>query len=69
MPRIRPRLKEHGIKMVVHCRACGWKWEPKPKMWRNKRNPISGRTLKCPSCGIPNRLKREDVKRIWKYNY
>lgn len=59
-----------GLKtMVIECRSCGWKWKPDPKLWRNRKNSTSGRTLKCPSCGIPNKISQEDVKEIWKRNY
>lgn len=69
MPKARPRIRKDRIKMVVECRACGWRWTPNPKLWRNRKNPTKGRTLKCPACGIPNRISAEDVKKTWKYNY
>jgi ribosomal protein L37E len=55
-------------KMQLVCRACGWKWYPDPKKWRNHSNMLSERVLKCPSCGVPNRIRKEDVKKIWKHN-
>jgi Zn finger protein HypA/HybF involved in hydrogenase expression len=64
-----PELEIGDEKMQVECRACGWKWYPIPRRWRNRSNMTSDRALKCPQCGANNWVKLEDVKRIWQMNY
>ena len=63
----RPKGKDVSRIQIV-CRACGWKWTPDPHRWRNHDNKDTARTMRCSSCGMPNRLSREDVKKILKYN-
>lgn len=55
-------------RILIVCRACGWKWHPDPHKWRNSLNRLSERTLKCPRCGIPNHVGIKDVKKILNRN-
>ena len=57
------------MSVSIVCRKCGWRWKPNPDRWRNNLNdPIIERTLVCSKCGTKNKIDKELVAKIWKYN-
>lgn len=62
------RRNRRPKKVAVECSNCGYRWYPNPRMWRNKLNPRNEKVLRCLSCGMPNHIDKQTVKRIVQNN-